>query len=67
MDMFRVNKPTQSKINYVSAIVWIIAMLAKFGILPITGEQVELINEMIVVSLPPIIVVLRTFFTNKPI
>lgn len=58
-----VNKPSRSKINYLSALAWLAGLSATFGLL--TPEQAEMTKEVILVSLPPIIMLLRTFFTNK--
>lgn len=61
----RINPPTRSKINFISALAWLVAMAGKFGYIP--AEQVQVINDAIIIGLPPIIIMLRSFFTNKPV
>ena len=61
-----INTPAFSKINWAAGIAFIVSLLAIFG-LSISPETQEMILKTISLVLPPLIIILRTFFTKKSV
>lgn len=57
------NSPTVSKINWTALVIALIGVLAAFNVLPPKLEQP--LTEITMILLPSLIVVFRTWFTDK--
>lgn len=65
-ELTKVSSPWWSKINLVQVITAVVALCAAFGIV-IPDEWQRTVLELVAVIGPLVTMVLRTFFTSKPI
>jgi hypothetical protein len=64
-ELVTINTPMTSKINWAAGIAFVAGIATLFG-LDISQETQDLVMKVITLGLPPIIMILRTWFTAKP-